>query len=107
MTEVKDDFIKKVLILMFTFLFIFTIGMIVVFCFYGQTPDILITAVFAACVGEYSVCGMIKNRKEKEKTLRLAANTENEEIIPEDENKELYYEVASLRLGDIEEEPVD
>ena len=71
MTTNKDDFIKKVIIGTFVFLFLFTMAMIVVFCMTGSTPDVLIGAVFAACVGEYSICGMIKKTKEVELTERL------------------------------------
>ena len=42
---VKDDFIKKILICMFVFLTIFTIGMIIIFLQTGSTPDTLIVAV--------------------------------------------------------------
>jgi len=71
MTTNKDDFIKKVIIGTFVFLLLFTVAMIVVFCMTGSTPDVLIGAVFAACVGEYSICGMIKKTKEVELTERL------------------------------------
>ena len=106
MTDKSDNFIKKVLIIMFAFLFVFVIVMIGIFLIMGETPDVLITAVFAACVGEYSICGLIKNRKEKEKTIRLLGMENNdEESIIEDEDTD---EVAgNIRAGDIEEVPID
>jgi hypothetical protein len=58
--------------------------MIAVFCLYEQTPDILIGAVFGACVGEYSICGMIKNRKEREKTARLKEEINHDDDIEEE-----------------------
>jgi hypothetical protein len=72
----KDDFMKKVLIGMFAFLFVFTVVMIWVFIRTGAVPDVLIGAVFAACAGEYSICGMIKKSKEKEKTIRMKEGLE-------------------------------
>lgn len=92
MTEKKDDFIKKILITMFIFLFLFIVTMIVTFFIMGETPDILITAVFAACVGEYSICGLIKNRKERELTARLL----------KEKNK-----VTEVDSDDIEEDSID
>ena len=61
---IKDDFMKKVLIGMFAFLFVFVGVMIWIFIEYGSVPDVLIGAVFAACAGEYSICGLIKNHKD-------------------------------------------
>lgn len=107
MTENKDDFIKKILIIMFSFLFVFVIVMIGIFLIMGETPDVLITAVFAACVGEYSICGLIKNRKEKEKTIRMLNMSEEDDdevIICDDNNDEV---AGNIRAGDIEEEPID
>lgn len=73
---IKDDFMKKVLIGMFAFLFIFTVVMIWVYIVTGGVPDVLIGAVFAACAGEYSICGLIKNHKEKQKTIRMLGSEE-------------------------------
>lgn len=112
----KDDFIKKVIIGTFSFLFIFTIVMIVVFLITGNTPDVLIGAVFAACVGEYSVCGMIKKTKEKELTERMKEGCLNVEDEHEDDDDfdvagsifEPVDEYISLaHEGDIEEEAID
>lgn len=106
MTDKSDNFIKKVLIIMFAFLFVFVIVMIGIFLIMGETPDVLITAVFAACVGEYSICGLIKNRKEKEKTIRLLGmeNDDEESIIEDEDNDEV---AGNIRAGDIEEVPID
>ena len=112
----KDDFIKKVIIGTFSFLFVFTIIMIVVFLITGNTPDVLIGAVFAACVGEYSVCGMIKKTKEKELTERMKEGCLNVEDEHEDDDDfdvagsifEPVDEYISLaHEGDIEEEAID
>ena len=73
---IKDDFMKKVLIGMFAFLFVFTVVMIWVYVVTGGVPDVLIGAVFAACAGEYSICGLIKNHKEKQKTIRMLGGEE-------------------------------
>lgn len=120
---VKDDFMKKILIGMFVFLSIFTIAMVVIFLNTGSTPDTLILAVFGACMGEYSICGIIKKAKEKEKTERLKEgyledlglyleeddedNSEeiNEEVAAAFEPVEEY--ISAAHDGDIEEEAID
>lgn len=120
---VKDDFMKKILIGMFVFLSIFTIAMVVIFLNTGGTPDTLIVAVFGACMGEYSICGIIKKAKEKEKTERLREgyledlglylekddedNSEeiNEEVAAAFEPVEEY--ISAAHDGDIEEEAID
>jgi hypothetical protein len=118
----KDDFIKKVIIGTFVFLFLFTIAMIVVFCITGSTPDVLIGAVFAACVGEYSICGMIKKTKEVELTERLRDGSlelydEYEEDTEEEEAEDVVAAMERFECvdeyisrahdGDIEEEAID
>ena len=80
----KDDFMKKVIIGMFIFLIIFTIGIMVEFYYTGSVPDTLVKCVFGACMGEYSICGLLKHTKEKEKTKRLKDNLIEEE--PEDDD---------------------
>ena len=85
---IKDDFIKKVLITMFVFLFIFTIVMIIIFVKTGSIPDTLIVAVFGACAGEYSICGLIKNAKEKQRTARMVHGLVNEESAHDDDFEE-------------------
>ena len=120
---VKDDFMKKILIGMFIFLSIFTIAMIVIFLLTGSTPDTLILAVFGACMGEYSICGIIKKAKEKEKTERLKEGYLEDlglylEEDDEDSSEEINEEVAAAfepveeyisaaHDGDIEEEAID
>lgn len=117
----KDDFIKKVITGTFIFLFLFTIAMIVVFCITGSTPDVLIGAVFAACVGEYSICGMIKKTKEVELTERLRDGSlelydeyeedteeEAEDVVAAMERFECVDEyISRAHDGDIEEEAID
>ena len=120
----KDDFIKKVLIAMFIFLSVFTVAMIVIFLLTGNTPDVLIGAVFGACMGEYSICGLIKKSKEKEKTERMKEGfIEDPEIYFEDEMDEDYSEeindavaaafepveeyISGAHDGDIEEAPIE
>lgn len=118
MMKNSDDFIKKVIIGTFGFLLIFTIVMIVVFCITGSTPDVLIGAVFAACVGEYSVCGMIKKTKEKELTERLKEGCfEDFDDYEEDIEEDVAAAIANFECvddyiseahdGDIEEEAID
>lgn len=46
-------------------LILFTIAMIITFWHIGSVPDILITAVFGACLGEFGFMAWIKNVKEK------------------------------------------
>ncbi len=116
---IKDDFMKKILIGMFCFLFVFTIAMVVVFCLTGSTPDTLIIAVFGACAGEYSICGLIKKAKEKEKTLRLAEGfvedyTENEDVTEDEQDyvacaafEPIDEYLSTAHEGDKEEVPVD
>jgi hypothetical protein len=85
---IKDDFMKKVLIGMFAFLFVFVGVMIWIFIEYGSVPDVLIGAVFAACAGEYSICGLIKNHKEKQKTIRMLGGEEPFECEHDGDNQE-------------------
>jgi len=121
---IKDDFIKKLLIAMFIFLSVFTIVMVVVFLLTGETPDVLIGAVFGACMGEYSICGLIKRAKEKEKTERLKEGyIEDIEFLFEDKDEEDSEEeindavaaafepvdeyLSDAHEGDIEEEAIE
>lgn len=119
---VKDDFMKKILIGMFIFLSLFTIAMIVIFILTGDTPDVLIGAVFGACMGEYSICGVIKKAKEKEKTERLKEGyIEDFGCLIEDEDEEEAEDIAtvianfecvdeyisSAHNGNIEEAPIE
>lgn len=61
MKNCKVKFSKKVLICLFIFLFLFTIAMTLCFYVTGSEPSTLITCVFAACIGEFSVLGFLKN----------------------------------------------
>ena len=62
----KDDFLKKVIISMGIFLLFFTIAVFTVFCITGgNEPSTLITCVFAACLGEGTICGLLKKSKGK------------------------------------------
>ena len=62
----KDDFLKKVIIALGVFLLCFTVAVFVVFCVTGGSePSTLIACVFAACLGECSICGFLKSRKNK------------------------------------------
>lgn len=54
-----------ILIIMGVLLFLFTQKMIDLFETYQETPDTLITCVFALCGGECGVMGWIKNSKEQ------------------------------------------
>ena len=56
---------NKILVLLGIGLFVFTIVMIVIFFIKDSIPDTLVTCVFAACTGEFSVLGWIKTSKEK------------------------------------------
>ena len=109
MMNSKDDFMKKVIIGMFAFLFVFTIVMIVVHCITGGTPDVLIGAVFAACIGEYSICGLIKRTKEIQMTQRMKDALEEFDLYgdEEDENVEEVVNAINAHDGDIEEEAID
>lgn len=63
----KDNFLKKVVIAIGIFLLIFTIAVFIVFCSTGgNEPSTLITCVFAGCLGECSICGLLKKSKGKE-----------------------------------------
>lgn len=65
----KDGFLKKVIIAMGIFLLCFTIAVFVVFCITGgNEPSTLITCVFTACLGEGTICGWIKKRKNEEES---------------------------------------
>ena len=62
----RDDFLKKVIITLGIFLLLFTIAVFTVFCITGGSePSTLITCVFAACLGECSICGLLKKSKGK------------------------------------------
>lgn len=75
----KDDFLKKVIITLGIFLLLFTISVLVAFFITGNEPSTLIASVFAACLGEGSICGFLKKIK--------MTNKEND-IVEEDEEGE-------------------
>lgn len=68
----KLNTIDKILITLASFVFGFTITMIVIFCIYQVTPDTLIECVFACCSSEAVITFAIwwikkkANRKDKD-----------------------------------------
>lgn len=61
-----DDFLKKVIIAIGIFLLCFTVAVFAVFCITGGSePSTLIACVFAACLGECSICGLLKKNQNK------------------------------------------
>ncbi len=54
-----NDGLNIALIFCVVFAILFTITMIVIFCLYQSTPDVLIGAVFAALFGELGCCTLI------------------------------------------------
>ena len=79
----KDDFLKKVIITIGIFLFFFTVAVFIVFCVTGGSePSTLIACVFTACLGECSICGLIKKNKNKEISYKeFQPSEESEEDI--------------------------
>lgn len=73
----KDDFLKKVIIVLGIFLLIFTISILIIFSVTGEEPSTLIASVFAASIGEGSICGMLKKYKIK-KDNKLENDVEDE-----------------------------
>ena len=73
--EMKLNTIDKILITLASFVFGFTITMIVIFCIYQVTPDTLIECVFACCSSEAVITFAIwwikkkTNRKDKDNEL--------------------------------------
>lgn len=62
----KDNFLKKVIVCLGIFLLIFTVAIMIVFVITGGSePSTLIACVFAACLGEASICGLLKNTRTK------------------------------------------
>ena len=58
-----NDGLNRALLFCVIFAVLFTITMIVLFCIFQQTPDVLIGAVFAALFGELGCCTMIYKTK--------------------------------------------
>mgnify|MGYP003419116338 FL=1 len=77
MRKRKDDFLKKIIIALGIFLLCFTAVNLFLFYATGTEPSTLITCVFGACIGEYSVCGFIKTVKEKQKKNHIKMKKEN------------------------------
>ena len=79
----KDDFLKKVIITIGIFLFCFTVAVFIVCCVTGGSePSTLIACVFTACLGECSICGLIKKNKNKEVSYKeFQPSEESEEDI--------------------------
>lgn len=76
----KDDFLKKVIITIGIFLFCFTVAIFIVFCVTGGSePSTLIACVFTACLGECSICGLIKKNKNKEISYKKSQLSEESE----------------------------
>ena len=76
----KDDFLKKVIITIGIFLFCFTVAVFTVFCVTGGSePSTLIACVFTACLGECSICGLIKKNKNKEVNYKESQPSEESE----------------------------
>lgn len=76
----KDDFLKKVIITIGIFLFCFTVAVFIVFCVTGGSePSTLIACVFTACLGECSICGLIKKDKNKEVSYKESQPSEESE----------------------------
>ncbi len=71
----KLSTIDKILITLASFVFGFTVTMIVIFCIYQVTPDTLIECVFACCSSEAVITFAIwwikkkANRKDKDNGL--------------------------------------
>ena len=62
----KNDGLNAALIFVVVFAVLFTIAMIVIFCIYQSTPDVLIGSVFTALFGELGCCTLIYKAKRSE-----------------------------------------
>ena len=82
----KNDGLNKALAICVTIAILFTITMIVLFCLYQSTPDVLIGAVFAALFGELGCCTMIYRVKYNKELKEVG------ELHIEDWDKEVGYE---------------
>ncbi len=72
-----NDGLNKALAFCVVFAVLFTITMIVLFCLYQSTPDVLIGAVFGALFGELGCCTLIY----KIKYPKAFKNDEEEEPV--------------------------
>lgn len=75
-----NDGLNLALTLCVIFAVLFTICMVVLFCIYQSTPDVLIGAVFAALFGELGCCTLIY----KVKYPKVFKPEEDTEIIEDD-----------------------
>lgn len=78
-----NDGLNLALTLCVIFAVLFTICMIVIFCIYQSTPDVLIGAVFAALFGELGCCTLIYKVKYP-KVFKDDEEEEDSENIEED-----------------------
>lgn len=88
--KTNDDFMKKIIIFMGIFLFCFVV--VVLGLFYltgGMEPSTLIVAVFAACMGEGSICGFLKISKNKKELEEKKANVHEGEGEESDELEDM------------------
>jgi len=72
-----NDGLNAALIFCVVFAVLFTIAMVVIFCIYQSTPDVLIGAVFTALFGELGCCTLIYRVKYR-KELKEINETEDE-----------------------------
>ena len=70
-----------ILVIVGTFLAVFTVAMVLVYIFTGGIPDTLVTCVFAVCGGECGVMGWIKTSKDKHQARQW--QTEDREYAKE------------------------
>lgn len=75
----KNDGLNAALIFCVVFAVLFTICMIVLFCIFQSTPDVLIGAVFTALFGELGCCTLIYRVKYR-KELKEIKDLEIEEL---------------------------
>lgn len=67
MEDKKKKTLDVALIICMLTALIFTVAMVVIFCIYQATPDVLIGAVFAALFGELGFCTLIQKEKMRKK----------------------------------------
>lgn len=77
-----------ILILVGTFLLLFTVAMIILHVETGSTPDTLITCVFACCGGECGIMGWIKTTKERRQDRKWELQDRDAEKKEKEEAKE-------------------
>lgn len=82
-----NDGLNAALIFCVIFAVLFTICMIVLFCIYQSTPDVLIGAVFAALFGELGCCTLIYK-------VKYPKAFKDEEEDTEDNEEEFDYDLG-------------